>query len=304
MKRVLLLVVMVALAMFAGVERDHPPKPGKVHALAIGINEYPAGWLANAKFAIADATSVAGVFGKAKGPGLTAAAPEVLAGAQASNARVRQALQEAAHQCSPNDVFVFFFSGQGRPEADERGESTTRYTFALADTVYRDRQNVANGMSSEELSVLLRAIPARRILVILDAFDSSVALDAVYGALNEEKTFTLATTHRKFAFFGLSGPSPELDSLKHGIMTAALLSGLAGEADGDRDGTVTAGELEGYLIWKIPALEKKYLPELTKMYGTEAVKQLPEMNLVSRSNLRELPLMTVTRSRGIETYVA
>ena len=49
----------------------------------------------------------------------------------------------------------------------------------------------------------------------------------------------------------------EIDKVGHGLFTYQLLRGLRGEADGDRDGTVTFGELADWLGQTVPTVSKK-----------------------------------------------
>ena len=48
------------------------------------------------------------------------------------------------------------------------------------------------------------------------------------------------------------GKSLESDTLRHGLFTYYLLRGLRGEADLNRNGEVTIGEVTDYLTRKIP----------------------------------------------------
>ncbi|MBL8012393.1 MAG: hypothetical protein JNN05_00960, partial [Candidatus Omnitrophica bacterium] len=50
----------------------------------------------------------------------------------------------------------------------------------------------------------------------------------------------------------------EFKQLGHGVFTYALLKGLSGEGDGNKDGRITVKELEAYLNDRVPELTKKY----------------------------------------------
>jgi hypothetical protein len=49
------------------------------------------------------------------------------------------------------------------------------------------------------------------------------------------------------------GKSLESDTLHHGLFTYYLLRGLRGEADMNRNGEVTIGEVTAYVARKVPA---------------------------------------------------
>jgi len=61
----------------------------------------------------------------------------------------------------------------------------------------------------------------------------------------------------------ISSPSPEL---KHGIFSFFLMKGMEGDADANRDGKITLGEMQGYLAENVGRqagmLNRKQEPQL------------------------------------------
>jgi hypothetical protein len=96
----------------------------------------------------------------------------------------------------------------------------------------------------------LEASAARLKLAILDACDSGVIARKKGGAPGPEFDVALsAGAVRGLALLTSSGPaeaSQELSTLKGGLFTHHLLTGLRGDADADGDGTVTLAEVYGY----------------------------------------------------------
>ena len=268
--------------------------------LSIGINDYSGQWLDSVKFAVADAEAVAATFRQpATVKAFSGIDVTVLRDKEATLARVKSELHRIADQSSPGDTFLLYFAGQGRAELDNEGG--LQYVFALADTLWPRAHEIRGGLSSADLAVLLRGIPAGNEIAIFDSYDSSSALEAVYAALNESRMSLFRHATRRFALLGIDGPSPELPKLGHGLMTYALLFGMAGEADADHDGVITSGELEAYLTWKLPKIVRQYWPDLVAFGGPFTRSYEPEIvNLVSRSNLRELPLrISGSAQRGV-----
>jgi uncharacterized caspase-like protein len=63
--------------------------------------------------------------------------------------------------------------------------------------------------------------------------------------------FTVITAS---TFDQISWSSPEL---KHGIFSYYLMKGLEGDADENKDGTITIGKLQNYLAEKVPRFAMK-----------------------------------------------
>lgn len=154
----------------------------------------------------------------------------VLTDAQATKARVRQAMQNAARQAGPNDLVVFFFSGhgdqveaaQGARELDGKSETIELFDDALRDT---------------ELQQMTDQINSRMVLVALDScfsggFRNVVDRPNVLGLFSSEEDLTSTVAERFDA---------------GGYLSYYLRTGLSGEADNDGDRIVTAGELTTYL---------------------------------------------------------
>jgi uncharacterized caspase-like protein len=259
-----------------GVRSDRDP--GKLRILSIGINQYHSP-IYNPLYGKADALAVRDAFVQAgHTPAFTGVETESSLLLDATLAQAKNALVDLAKNSNPNDVLVFYFAGMGKRGKGSGG--LAQYSFLFSDSTVKegdvDAGATVHAMSSFELSQLLLAIPARRQIVILDSLQSSDALEAVFQALNQDTRLTLDERGRRFALLGLEGFSNESRDLGHGLMTYALLQGLAGEADANHDGVINLAELEGYLIWKIPDLARR----TAGMAGNE--------QLVSHSTLRDL----------------
>jgi len=246
---------------------------------AIGIDKYSTRSYRNLLDATSDARSLGSAFASddVRQP-FSGVKVITLLDSDATLAKVRALFDELARAANPQDVFIFDFSGHGMGRRARwfAGLEKDEYQFLLSDTQEgRNRvtnvEEITNALSAHELSALLLSLPARRQIVILDTSDSAEAFEAIQKTLNADSIFTLQQTGRRFALFGIEGPGFDLPGHEHGVLTQALLDGMAGAADVNHDGVITEGELEGYVMAHIPVFTE-------------------EEQLISYSNLRGLCL--------------
>ncbi len=275
-----------ALAIALGANLHSPtahagfrsPQTIDVYILSVGINRYPAqSGIYNPKFAEADATAIAPALAKwlNSDPALYNAHFSTLLGANATVEGIRRAMQEIAAKASSDDVFFFAFAGMGACDTTHRS-----YEFAAYDTVVQADGSFRNALRARDLGALLVQIPATEEYVIVDTCGSHKALDDLHAALQPpDDSHTLSLLSRKVHLLAPDQASWEPDQEMHGLLTAALLDGLAGGADFDHSGRITWDRLVGYVNWKLPELGEKYhllenLYPLT-IYGDAAGPQAP-----------------------------
>ena len=152
---------------------------------------------------------------------------------QVTTGALRDAFARVAREMTPQDTFVFFFSGHGgqRPaqgdanELDRQDETIVLYDGELVDN---------------EMAQLFDRVPGRLNLIALDScFSGGFAKDVI------------SQEHR----MGLFSSEEDLTSSVAGQFQAGgylshfLRMGIGGEADATpRDGSLTAGELSHYLF--------------------------------------------------------
>ena len=147
------------------------------------------------------------------------------------------------------DVYVFY-SGHGFPSQDGKGLYFLPFNV---DKQYLDRTSV----KQRELIAALQTAQAKSVTVFIDACYSGQARNGetlVAGikpiALKADEQayppdFTVITAS---AFDQLSSASADL---KHGIFSFYLMKAMEGDADENKDGRITAGELQRYLSDKV-----------------------------------------------------
>ena len=199
----------------------------RVWAVMVGISDY-AGRANNLPYTAEDAVKLGQTLQR---EGVLADGSIVLTDADATYDRVHQAFEQVARLAGPDDLFLFFYSGHGtqipgqtsETEPDGRNEA-----IVLRDHIVTD----------DEMGQWFQGVHSRMALIALDACFSGgfarnvITRPGIMGLFSSEEDLTSAVAG-KFQAGGY---------LSHFLRTA-----LAGDADENHDGTITAGELSAYL---------------------------------------------------------
>lgn len=238
------------------VERKGGPKELEklyqpdLYLLAIGISDYGSVGLPSLSFAHLDARAISQLFEKQNKSLFHRVQTRVLTEQNASAAAIRSSISWWASQASQKDLAVVFLSGYAKQGEDGN------YYFMPHDADPRRLKDT--GIALSDLKARLEALPAR-VLVLIDASHG--------GRLTEsapQATIDMASLLRQdFApkngvavLTASTGTEASYESAqwKHGAFTMALLEGLGGHADYDRDRVVFVKELEHYLRRRVPQL--------------------------------------------------
>jgi hypothetical protein len=147
-------------------------------------------------------------------------------------------------------VFIYYV-GHGAPDINS-GEGY----FVPVDA---DPDYIAN--SGYPLSLFyanLKKIKARELVVVLDACFSGQTPDGLLfknispALLKVRDTAADLTAGAVFASAGNDQVSTWYEDKKHSLFTYFFLKGLQGEADSDKDRSITVGEMEGFLTDNVP----------------------------------------------------
>ena len=241
---------------------------GRLHVLAVGVNDYKDAALEPLKYAAPDATALAEELAKlGDGRPYTNVVTKVLTNSDATLSNLKFALRDLKDTATENDVAVVFISGHGG--LDARGN----YVFGNHDASNDDLEHTA--LNWQDFLGALREVRAKRVLVLADTCHaggivggSGEAMEVLAGRLNKEAgrmVFTASTRGEV---------SIERTAWGHGAFTRALLDALAGAADADKDGKVTFRELRDFVTARVETLtdgrQHPQLP-LLERYDPEAV---------------------------------
>jgi hypothetical protein len=201
---------------------------GRVHAVIVGISDYP-GDENDLPYTADDARNMAAALRR---EGVLTGDSVILTDAQATAANVRAAFMRVAAQAGPNDMFLFFYSGHGDQgavgtaptEADRRMEYIYLYDHEV---------------SSATMSQWFANVHARLGVIALDScfsggFRRVISRPGLMGLFSSEEDLT-------------SGVAAKFQA--GGYLSHFLITAMQGDADENGDHVITAGELEDYL-WR------------------------------------------------------
>lgn len=190
------------------------------HALLIGVG-------GDLPVTVKDAEDLAALLKDPARAGYPAAQVEVLSGAQATREGILGGLKRLAERTlgDPDATAILYYSGHG----GRFGSSAVTATYYLVPHGWDADRRDETGVTGDELTAGIRAVPARRLLVLLDCCHAAGLPRAKDAAL--------------FAEEGL----PELDGLRSGVGQMVLTSCRPEEKSyiryGDRNSLFTASLL-------------------------------------------------------------
>lgn len=259
-----------------------PADPVDVYIVGVGVSHYR-----NAKYdlhyAAKDAIDLMRLYKNAMDAGGANGTVHLLdlTDERATRAQIGRAREWLA-QSHPNDLVIVFAAGHGMTDVQQN------YYFGTYD-IDSDRPQV-DGLPYDELEGLLDGIPALKKLLLVDTcFSGEIDKDEVVAVAGptpssdgtvKRRTFkesagvgsaqaaTRRAKHYQDVFVDLrrgtgalviSSASADEYALEggqwhNGVFTYALLSGLKGEADANKDGMITADELQTYVLAKVRQL--------------------------------------------------
>jgi len=248
MRRSLLLLAAAAASLHGA-----DVAPGKTWALLVGISQYQKLphdlWL---QYPDADATAFSRFLASAQGGSVPAGQILVLTNEQATTAAVRAGLRGfLKDRPGKNDTVYVLIAGHG----------TVDNTGAYILTWDSDPENLAaTALPMAELhSVVEEELNrAGRVILLADvcraatiAGQKTASLGAVVEKIGEAPGEMLGLMAARPKELSIEGPD---FGGGHGAFTWAVLQGLTGAADTDRDGSVSAGELIDYVSAQVPKL--------------------------------------------------
>ena len=227
---------------------------GEKYAVIVGVSRYQnsGAGLENLRYADRDATAFRDFLLSPAGGGFKAQNIRFLVNEDATSENVRSALFTFLTKPRPEDAVVLYFAGHGAPDPNDR-----RNLYLLThDTRPTDMGGSAFPMWQLQ-DVFSRILKAKRVITFTDSCHSyGISGERVSAAFKQNNLVNQYVV--RYAAEGdravitasdISELSYESDQWGggHGAFTHFLLRGLKGEADANKDGTVTAGELFPYV---------------------------------------------------------
>jgi hypothetical protein len=252
-------------------------------AVIIGVAQYQDTRIPALRYGTADAQAFHDWLVSSQGGRYSPAQVKLLLDASATAANMKDALFNWLKQALEEDMVTIYFAGHGSPELPD---SLNNLFFLPYDTKYDNIATTGFPMWDIE-TALKRFIKARKVLVIADACHSGGVGQPFDVARRDGRGMAVAPV------------APELQKLAsvsdgvcvicaadekqlsqegqnwgggHGVFTWCLLRGLQGEADFNKDGAVTLGELIQFTSEQVrretrnaqsPTVAGRYDPALT-----------------------------------------
>ncbi len=213
-------------------------------AIIIGIADYKN--LPRADYANDDARAFYDY--AVRGLGVKAENIKLLIDAEADEIEILRAFKTwlPARVKATTDVYVYY-SGHGLPTDDGTG------LYLLQQRADRDFLS-DTALQQERINQALQATKPKSVTIFLDSCYSGMARTG-QTLLASARPITLKSSAQTFPadFTVISASSAEQISsssneLKHGIFSYYLMRGMEGEADTNKDGKITAGEMHSYLM--------------------------------------------------------
>lgn len=225
-------------------------------ALVIGLGRYREKAIPGVKYAARDAEVVARYLENLAG--VPAENLKLLTDDTATKSDVEAYLEDwLPRRVGPDSTVFVYFSGHGAP--DPLGKDA----FMVPYEGHPDFPTKLFPLS--RLYASLSKLPAKRVVVMLDSCFSGakggrgVAQEGARPLVAAVETLSPDPKLVVLAAAGGTQISSDFDKAEHGLFTYFLLKGLRGDADADKDGVVSLGELYPYVREQVSARASREL---------------------------------------------
>ncbi|MBL7871122.1 MAG: caspase family protein [Cyclobacteriaceae bacterium] len=242
---------------YSGASAEAP----KLYLLTVGINTYRNPKY-NLNYAQADADGVENLVKTNSASLFPNIVTYSIRNDKAVKVNIINAFEDIKSKALEQDLLIVYYAGHGVMSGQE---TQSRDFFLVPHDVTqlygRDDMLTEKGISAAELRKYSQSINAQKQVFILDACQSSGALEAlaVRGAAEEKAIAQLARSTGTFwiTSTGTNQFATEFDKLGHGIFTHTLLEGIKGQGDTNQDKKLTVRELSTFVENLVPELTEK-----------------------------------------------
>ncbi len=237
----------------ASIAAHLPPSPrGTLHAVVVGIQEFPKVPQNNLTYSVADAKLVVDTLKQYSAPLFEKLDIKLLtSAAETDKDHVVKALTAMQTTTGPDDEFVFYVASHGLVMDGEY--------YLITSNVSSVATIKTEAISRQQLAGLLANIRASRKLVLIDTCHAEPVGDALQQALQSGgMTDRAATTilSRQIGSTVLAAATTDQEALEgyreHGLFTRVLADGLSGRAAAN--GIVSNFSLADYVGAEVPPL--------------------------------------------------
>jgi uncharacterized caspase-like protein len=184
---------------------------------------------------------------------------------------------------------VFAFSGHG----DTNRDGTDFYLIPIDFASDGFHVDLTSAISGAMLRAWCEQIQAKKQILIFDASHSGEGITQFGIKATNDPQNLKQLADRSLLVIGNAGSAYNYSKIEHGILTYALLQGLAGEAALDvlwkTKGVITAFELRNYLPWKV-AQESAKLGAIQQVEIFQQGKNFPILGVPDKVHESSLPI--------------
>jgi WD40 repeat protein len=225
--------------------------PPNLFVLAVGVSAYPEPM--RLQYAASDAEAIQKVLKEKTGKAFTRVEVQLLSDSKARKADILKGMDWLASVMTPRDVGVVFFSGHGARYPDGN--------FYLVPVDVDPNKGHATLVPGDLIKEKLGEMPGRLIAVLDCCHSGSVAEEGgrAAQALTDDLVRDLLTEdYGVITMCSSLGREYSLESpaVRAGFFTLALVEGLAGRADANKDGQVHFNELDAYAFKRVRDLSR------------------------------------------------
>src|SRR5579875_3597834 len=194
---------------------------------------------------------------------------------QPTRDNILAALKKAAEEAEENDLLLFYYTGHGDVEKKKNGGTEVMESYLVTRTGHRERL-AQTALAISCVREIMEASRARAKVIILDACHSG---DKIRKGARISPDFIRRVFDEAAGIAVLSSCDRGEESfiweeMQHSVFTYYLLEALKGEADRDKKGIVTVGDIYEYVYNAV-----------VRWAEQENRSQHPTSNAVMRGNI-------------------
>lgn len=240
------------------IQAAFAPRPPALHAIVVGIKDYINPRLA-LTYPVADADLFASTLENRSKPLFSSVRVQRLVKPEETTSlQLAAALRRAQAEVRPEDLFVFYVASHGTVDNGQYYLITSNVGSTSSARLQQD------ALSQDVLKELIANIPASKKLIVLDTCNAGKLGDVLQVAMltrGMSDDTAMKVLSRAVGSTVLAAATSVQEALEgyrgHGLFTWAIVEGLNGAADADRDGYVKTLELADYVDNQVPDLAEK-----------------------------------------------
>ena len=241
--------------------------------LVMGVSRYES-TAVDLKYADKDALSLAEFIKTQSGKLYSEVHMKVLVNEQVTRDSVIQAISSHLGKAAPDDVAFIFLAGHGI-----KHRQSGSYYFVPYDADYNSILSKGMRMSDFEESINILSKNVKKIVVALDTCHSgAMEVGMRGGGTSENLADALRDASGRYILAASKGGEESLEDDKfklagdtsgHGAFTYALINGMSGEANYDKDDYISLNELFQYVAKQVPRLTEGRQHPYFRTEGTD-----------------------------------